>query len=124
MGDLTKNFSRHEFACKHCGKIVVHPCLVAMLQKIRDEVDGPIIINSGFRCLVHNRAIGSGDTSRHVKGMAADIRSPDINALELYNLIMDMWEKGELPELGGIGKYDSFVHVDTDYGLEGKLRRW
>lgn len=90
MGDLTKNFSRHEFACHHCGKIVVHPCLVTMLQKIRDEVDGPIIINSGFRCLVHNRAIGSSDTSRHVKGMAADIKAEDLSARDLFDLIMDM----------------------------------
>jgi uncharacterized protein YcbK (DUF882 family) len=125
MGDLTKNFNRSEFACRHCGKIVVHPCLAYMLQKIRDETCSPVIINSGFRCLEHNRAIGSQDTSRHVKGTAADIRSTELSAHELFDLIMDMYDKGELPELGGISLYsEGFVHVDVDYGLEGRLRRW
>ena len=36
----------------------------------------PIIITSGFRCLALNRAIGSKDTSQHVRGEAADFICP------------------------------------------------
>ena len=48
--------------------------LAYMLQEIRNYFDVPIFINSGFRCKALNRAVGSKDTSQHMKGCAADIR--------------------------------------------------
>jgi zinc D-Ala-D-Ala carboxypeptidase len=53
-----------------------------MLEKIRDALsvakgkDIPIRITSGYRCLALNRAIGSKDSSDHVRGYAADIQAP------------------------------------------------
>ncbi len=38
----------------------------------------PIHINSGYRCLILNRAVGGSPTSNHISGCAADIRIPDI----------------------------------------------
>lgn len=52
----------------------------AMLQRIRDWLsahfkrDCPLIVSSGYRCLLLNRAIGSGDTSDHLQARAADWR--------------------------------------------------
>jgi hypothetical protein len=37
---------------------------------------GPLRINSGYRSLALNRAIGSKDTSQHRRGEAADIELP------------------------------------------------
>lgn len=59
-----------------------------VLQPVRDEI-GRININSGFRCLRLNRALGSSDRSHHVRGMAADIESFDISNLELARHIRD-----------------------------------
>jgi uncharacterized protein YcbK (DUF882 family) len=44
----------------------------------------------------------------------------------LYGHIMEQWDKGHLPELGGVGKYEGmgFVHVDTYKLADGTLRRW
>lgn len=36
----------------------------------------PILITSGYRCLALNRAIGSAETSQHIKGEAADFIAP------------------------------------------------
>jgi zinc D-Ala-D-Ala carboxypeptidase len=36
----------------------------------------PVIVTSGYRSLRLNRAIGSRDTSQHVRGEAADFRAP------------------------------------------------
>jgi len=44
MGDLSKNFSRSEFACPHCGEVEIDPLLVATLQRIRDKA-GPVTGN-------------------------------------------------------------------------------
>jgi len=53
-----------------------------MLERIRSAVcahkakDIAIRITSGYRCLALNRAIGSSDTSDHIKAYAADIVAP------------------------------------------------
>lgn len=49
--------------------------LAAVLEKVRDILGQPIHINSGFRCLALNLAIGGAKTSSHMTGCAADITS-------------------------------------------------
>lgn len=36
----------------------------------------PLLLSSGWRCTALNRAIGSSDSSDHVRAMAADFRAP------------------------------------------------
>ena len=59
-----------------------------ILQPIRDHF-GPVTVNSGFRCLELNRAIGSKDTSQHVLGQAADIEVMGVDNWELAFWIKD-----------------------------------
>lgn len=50
----------------------------------------PMIISSGFRCLALNRAVGSDDTSQHVKGEAADFTAPRFGSpLEIVSALRD-----------------------------------
>ena len=58
----------------------------AILQPIR-ETHGRVDINSGLRVLELNRKIGSGDSSQHVLGMAADLECPSIDNLQLAKWI-------------------------------------
>lgn len=44
-----------------------------VLDPIREAYKKPIIVNSGYRCIELNRAVGSKDNSQHVLGLAADI---------------------------------------------------
>jgi hypothetical protein len=81
MGDLTKDFSRHELACKGencCGHSApVDRVLVDSLQTLRDLVGKPLTINSGFRCNRHNaRVTDSASNSSHCIGLAADVDTP------------------------------------------------
>jgi zinc D-Ala-D-Ala carboxypeptidase len=46
------------------------------LEGVRILLGVPIIISSGYRCLELNRAIGSKDSSQHVKGEAVDFEAP------------------------------------------------
>ena len=66
-----------------------------ILQKIRDT-HGRVDVNSGLRVLELNRAIGSGDSSQHVLGMAADIECPSISNMELAVWIKDNLEFDQL----------------------------
>lgn len=77
MGDFGPNFphfSRAEFACRHCGQVKVATNLLESLEILRAIKGGrPLKIVSGYRCPVHNRAVGGANLSRHLIGDAADI---------------------------------------------------
>ena len=66
------------------------------IQEIRDLLGYPIKINSAYRCLEVNRAIGSKDTSQHLKGQAVDFICPKFGTpqdifltLKNNNIIID-----------------------------------
>lgn len=43
------------------------------LQPIRDMVECPLSVSSGYRCMALNRLLGSNDDSAHPRGEAADV---------------------------------------------------
>lgn len=47
------------------------------LEDVRRLLGVPLHISSGYRSLALNRAIGSNDTSAHVRGLAADFDAPE-----------------------------------------------
>jgi uncharacterized protein YcbK (DUF882 family) len=115
MGDISTHFNRSEYACKcGCGFDAVDKELNSIQEKTRDKF-GPIHNNCACRCLEHNRSIGSKDTSQHIKGMAVDFY---INGVELQE-IKDYVET-LLIDRGGIGIYDTFIHID----VRQKKARW
>ncbi len=93
----------------------------AVLQPIR-EVHGRVNINSALRVLELNRKIGSGDSSQHILGKAADLECPSIDNLQLAKwieqnlnfdqVILEFYEQGE-PTSG-------WIHVS--YNNEGENR--
>jgi len=114
MGDLSKNFSRSEFACKGtncCGHSApVQPELISALQALRDQLNLPLSITSGFRCNRHNESVGGATRSFHTLGMAADVACPDGLTAE------DLAQAAETIaafQQGGIGIYPSWVHLDV-----------
>lgn len=51
--------------------------LAAVLEDVRAALGGvPVMVSSGFRALLLNRAIGSHDGSAHTDGRAADFSAP------------------------------------------------
>ena len=60
-----------------------------VLEPIRVHWAKPVVINSGCRAMLVNRAIGSKDSSQHARGEAADIEIPGVDNLELYYWIAE-----------------------------------
>lgn len=124
MGDLSKNFSRHEFACRCCDRAEINQRLVDALQELRDLAGLPVGVTSGYRCPEHNRAIGGAPRSQHLLGTAADISVRGMTPGQMYRLAEDV----EAFRNGGIGVYPDkgFIHVDVRDGrarwgqLDGK----
>ena len=109
MGDLTRNFSRSEFACKcGCGFDTVDFKLPFILQDVRDHFDKSVAITSGCRCLDHNEAVGGKSNSQHVKGRAADIVVADTPPEDVQMYLLYKY-----PDMFGIGEYNTFTHIDT-----------
>ena len=121
MGDLTRNFSHSEVACKcggHCkGAAKISPDLMGRLQQMRDAV-GPIRITSGVRCRKHPES-RTRPTSSHVPndlgdgegrcGHAVDIAA--VGSGRRFRLLAAAIAAGFTRI--GIGK--SFLHLDNDY---------
>lgn len=57
-----------------------------VLEPYRDLV-GPIHINSGFRSLAVNQAIGGVPTSQHMKGQAADTVPVQVNLEDAFQAV-------------------------------------
>lgn len=104
---LSENFRVREFACKDgSDKILIDTDLVNLLQKIRTHFKKPVNITSGYRTASHNKKVGGASSSYHLKGQACDIKISGVHPVlvALY---------AERLNAGGIGVYDTFVHVDT-----------
>jgi len=119
---MTKNFSLKEFQCKgscsDCDNCEmpqeVYENIIKLsqqLQILRDYTGRPITINSAYRSPEHNAKIGGVKTSQHLLGKAADITIQSLKPAEVYRIIEDLIEMGEMLQ-GGLGLYDTFVHYD------------
>ena len=70
--------------------------LSEFLQIIRNELQLPIIVNSGYRSKEVNESVGGVSSSYHVKGLAADIKCSDMDKLlaVLHSHLMDIDQLG------------------------------
>lgn len=70
-----------------------------VLDPVRDKVNTPIIITSGYRCPQVNRLVGGVDNSQHMSGCAADFHvmgfTPSM-MLEVFIYILNNLEYDQL----------------------------
>lgn len=101
--------------------------LEATFNAIREAWGAPLKIVSGYRTEAYNLRIGGAQRSQHVQGRAADIQPMGADetrtAHDLHELILRLHIKDELPHLGGLGCYLTFVHIDVR-PTDGHLARW
>ena len=73
---LTEHFNVSEFRCK-CGgghDTTLDTSLVELLEKLYKALNcSKIIVNSGYRCVSHDKAVGGNGYGQHTRGTAADI---------------------------------------------------
>ena len=72
---ITPNFSVNEIACKcGCGRHEMDGEFMRMLQTLRDEMQGPLKVSSGFRCEDHNQMVSTtGRNGPHTLAKASTI---------------------------------------------------
>ena len=83
-----------------------------VFQPMRDFFGYPIRINSFFRSLTLNRAIGGSRTSQHCSGEAFDIRGTNgVSNADLFNYIVDNLDFDQLIWEFGTDSEPRWVHV-------------
>lgn len=84
-----------------------------VLQPLRDQLEAPITITSGFRSLELNRKLGSQDSSQHITGMAVDIEIIGIDNKVLAEWIRDTLDFDQLilEFYDGVTPDSGWVHV-------------
>jgi hypothetical protein len=86
------------------------------LDDVRELLNTPIIVTSGYRCLKVNRGIGSSDTSQHVKGEAVDFKSIAYTPRQIWAMIkLSNIDYDQL-----ILEYDDWVHISFKDGKNRK----
>lgn len=87
--------------------------VTAVLEPVRERLGKPIMVNSGFRCPVHNRAVGGATGSQHVKGEAADVTLVQGSGCRVNDLAKAIVANGTWDQLI---LYPTFVHVSYKRG--------
>ena len=107
---ITPHFKVREFACSDGSDVVfVATSLVDILEAIRVHFGRPVTITSGYRTVSYNAGLkNSSKKSQHCNGLAADIQVEGHTPLEVYNYTCSL-----LGDHGGVGIYNTFVHVDV-----------
>lgn len=123
------NFKWSELWCKGCdgscafsrdNRPIANVADAALdkLQDLRLVLGAPITVLSAARCPVHNARVGGVVNSQH--------RCTENRAATAFDLtshrasLEDIAKAAESVGFGGIGRYNSFIHVDD----RGRRARW
>jgi hypothetical protein len=102
------SFSPREIACKGTGKILINEDALDRLQALRIRLGKPLILTSAYRSPEHNRNVGGATRSKHMEGIAFDVRmdNHDPHEFEVAARAEGFTGFGYYPRSG-------FMHIDT-----------
>lgn len=114
---ISAHFTLREHVCKGCGGSCgnpqpAHPDLYPKLDRIREAIDEPLIVTSGYRCEAHNAKVGGAPRSRHLYGDAVDVKPASGRQDVLDEIVRQAVTLG----FRGIKRYDRWVHLDLRPG--------
>jgi uncharacterized protein YcbK (DUF882 family) len=124
MSQLTSNFKLSEFKCRDGTEVPPDmresvQLLAENLQVLRDTLNRPIRVISGYRSPTYNTKIGGAKKSQHMLAKAADIKIKGMSPPEVKAEIEKLIKSGDM-HAGGVGLYTTFTHYD----IRGRNARW
>ena len=120
-------FTTKEFDCqcklKECIEQKASKLLISKLTELREAVNEPLRITSGFRCAAHQEEIRKSGVSTvvakvstHQVGDAADVQPSRISIKDFETIASKFFN--------AIGIAKTFLHFDLRGLDDGKIRRW
>ncbi len=116
QGRRKKNFVRNSLPPENKWEAIVPTLWIADLA--RRQLGFSLTITSAYRSPDYNKAVGGAVRSQHLANTALDLIPSKGRVEQLYDQLIAMRKGGAFK--GGVGIYDSFVHVDT----RGKNATW
>lgn len=94
-----------------------------LLDPLRKEWGSPIIVNSGYRCPILNKAVGGSKTSSHMTGWAVDLHPKNRKMEEFKKFVVEFlktrfWDQCILEKSGNV----EWIHLSL-YNNSGKQRK-
>jgi hypothetical protein len=93
--------------------------LARFLEEVRKVINKPLLINSAYRSIAVNEAVGSKPSSQHCLGCAADIRVVGLTPDDIIKLIL----KSNIEYDQVIREFDSWVHISITNKFADKPRK-
>jgi len=124
---FNKYFKTSEFSCqcklKDCVEQKVSKELISKLTELREALNEPLTVTSGFRCKAHQEEIRrSGQStvvakvSTHELGDAVDVK-PSRTSIKDFETIVARY-------FMAIGIAKNFLHLDLRGQDDKRIRRW
>jgi len=137
MTKPSKFFSWDELACRGAGYVRVPRdvqeadafwSVLHVGDEIREDFGHPLVCRSGWRSTAHNLRIGGAWHSMH-KVLALDLAPSYREFPTDEDYTQALADRGTVIEgysanLGGIGKYSSFIHIDARQRMGRPKARW
>lgn len=120
MTRLTPHFTLEEFTFSQTAarkgidntpheEILDNLCVLANgMEDVRNLLNAPIHVSSGYRCPALNDALGSKRTSQHVQGLACDFTA---NAYGSPDIIFADIITSDIPYDQVILEFDRWIHI-------------
>lgn len=110
------NFQPWEFECSHTGKCEMNEAFMDRLQRLRERLNMPLVITSGYRDPSHPIEIAKPEPGVHTLGRAVDIAA---DSQAQYRIMKAAVELG----FTGFGFSRTFIHID-DWGESPRPNVW
>lgn len=113
------NFSPREMACRGDGKLAIDEDAMDCLQRLRDLLNRPLIVNSAYRSPEYNAKIGGAKGSQHKLAKAFDISMANQEPLVFERAARTVGFTGF-----GFYRKNNFMHIDIGPKREWGARWW
>ena len=107
---MSKYFKPSEFkkCTPACDISQMDAAFLDKLDMVREVAGIPLVLNSAYRSLAHEKKMGRSGTSSHTKGLAVDIRCS--TSANRYKIVFAALACG----IRRIGIAKNYIHLDTD----------
>jgi uncharacterized protein YcbK (DUF882 family) len=110
--DFPPYFTAKELCCKHCGEGGMDPAFMDVIMSLRERLDFPFLITSGYRCKSHPVEVKKKTSGAHPTGRAIDIAVSHEHALRLLQSALNAGiSRIGVAQKGTASK--RFIHLDA-----------
>lgn len=116
-----KYFTKKELRCSHCNQHGMNEEFMSKVELLREQLDFPFIVTSGYRCEDHPIEARKTSSGAHTTGRALDLSVYGQDAHRLLSGALTAGFTGiGINQKGG----SRFIHIDDIESTSERPRPW